>query len=476
MKYSRHDLEKLANHSVMLSMKTGDRLVDSVLGVLKSNPMNPEQIRRLTEMANTDMFLQKFKGTSGDDRFVDFEVADPEEIIKKNLGEDPRPAFSSSKSLTVTVRSGPEGTHVTKSVKRDPGLDSEDSRFYEDVTPTKLDKLDLGDILSASDLNGSSEEKVASASLSARDSLSPFDRNKAEELLLGKIADANYKCDNLAEKLASVFRGMYSKERHPSFEKEALANFGKPAIVALQAVRSKLGMPSLSANVSEEAIKTASDRYISNKKSEGMEEVGEYLAKLSQYAEAAASLEYLKTGTVKEAFMPGLGSLGLALGANSLTGDTTKGLSYQLSRKFIPLGDRIQAVDETAKDVRKKTVDGILNFIGDSIEDSMDERERESRLAGLKQKRGVATAQMIKSNPDLLASGKNNLLMAVNTIGKIAPELSTNVPFLTSHTRQMLYNSEGGIPTLDATSIQAMAKAEKALTSLNNPKLNPYGG
>jgi len=475
MKYSRHDLEKLANHSVMLSMQTGDRLVDSVLGVLKGNPMNPEQIRRLTEMANTDMFLQKFKGTSGDDRFVDFEVADPEEIIKKNLGEDPKPAFSSSKSLTVTVSSGPEGTQVTKSIKRDPGLDSEDSRFYEDITPTKLDKLDLGDILSSSDLNGSSEEKVASATLSTAETLSPFDRQKTEELLLDKMAAANYRCDDLAQKLASTFKGMYSRERHPLFEKEALANFGKPAIVALQAVRSKLGMPSLSSNVSSETIKTASDRYVSNKNSEGMAEVQEYLEKLSQYVEASSVLEYLKTGSVKTAAI-GLPSLGLALGANSLMGDTARGLSYQLGRKFIPLGDRIQAVDETAKEVRKKTVDGIMDFIGDSIEDSMAAREKEDRLNSLKQQRGVATAQMLKSNPDLLASGKNNLLMAVNTIGKIAPELSTNVPFLTSHTRQMLYNSDGGIPTLDATSIQAMAKAEKALTSLNNSKLNPYGG
>ena len=467
MKYSRRDLEKLANHSVMLSMNTGDKLVDSVLSVLKDNPMNPEQIRRLTEMANTDMFLEKFKGTSGDDRFVDFDVADPVEIIKKFLGEDASPAFSSSKKLTVSVKSTPEGTHVMKSLKQDPGLDTEDSRFYEDVTPTKLDKLDLGDILSTDDLAGISETKVASAEDESH-LLNPFDSHKVKELLLDKVAASNYACDDLASDLAKSFKGIYSKDKHAAFEKEALANFGNAALPALQAVRIKLGKDTFKGSVSNTVIKQASDRYVSDKSSFGMSKVSSYIENLKKYAEAKNTLNYIQGTLEKEAnlgFGAALTALGLSKATSGILGKTTEGLGYELSTRTVPLAYRIQAVDETAKQLRSKLVDDSY----DAVKGLFGEAKDKVKGMELVSKRKNAVAQMLKANPDLASSGKDNLLMAVNTIGKVAPELSTNVPFLTSHTRQMLYNSEGGIPALDAASIESMAKAERTFKNLNTP-------
>ena len=467
MNYSRRDLEKLANHSVMLSMKTGDRLVDSVLSVLKDNPMNPEQVRRLTEMANTDMFLEKFKGTSGDDRFVDFEVADPAEIIKKFLGEDAAPAFSSSKKLTVSIDSSPKGTQVTKSLQQDPGLDTEDSQFYEDITPTKLDKLDLGEILNSDDLAGVSETKVASEQDSTH-LLNPFDAHKVKEMLLDKVAAANYACDDIATGLAAKFKGIYSQEKHAEFEKEALANFGSASLPALQAIRIKLGKETFKGTVSDSAIKTASDRYVSDKKYPGMDKVSTYIDNLASYAEAKSTLSYIEGTLEKEASLnlgAALTALGISRATGSVLGQTAEGIGYELSTRTVPLAYRIKAVDETAKQLRGKLVDDSY----DAVRGAFGKVTDKVKNMELSSKRKNAVAKMLKANPDLASSGKENLLMAVNTIGKVAPELSTNVPFLTSHTRQMLYNSEGGIPALDAASIESMAKAERTFRNLNTP-------
>ena len=60
--------------------------------------------------------------------------------------------------------------------------------------------------------------------------------------------------------------------------------------------------------------------------------------------------------------------------------------------------------------------------------------------------------------------------MAINMVGKVAPELSTNVPFLTAHVKQMIYNSDGGMPVIDAQSIKSMSEAERAFENLGRFK------
>lgn len=459
MRYTRQDLEKLANHTVAISLKTGDSLVDSVLSVLKSNPMNPEQTRRLAEMANTEMFLQKFKNTSGDDRFVDFQVIDPVDLIRKSLGEDPKPAFSSSKSLTVSIKSGPEGTHVTRSLKQDPGLDTEDSRFYEDITPTKLDSLNFDDVINGASLSGEEEKKASHPSENdINRTLAASERaRRLQESLLDKIAHTNYKCEELSSSLSRKFKGIYSRKKHANFEQEALANFGKSSLPALQAVRSKLGMPLLSGNVSEGQIKQASDRYVSDKTSIGMKEVGEFIENVREYEVAKEA-----SATLTKAASSFLGALP--------TEDTFKGIGYQAARRLIPLTDRIRVIDESANQVRQRVVENLM----ERVEDSFEDRRRASRLQDLKDARRATIREMILTNPDMKASGKKNVMTAVNTLSKLAPELSTDLPFLTSHVRQMLHNSAGGVPSLDSQSIAAITKAEKSFTSLNDSNSNPY--
>ena len=82
----------------------------------------------------------------------------------------------------------------------------------------------------------------------------------------------------------------------------------------------------------------------------------------------------------------------------------------------------------------------------------------------------LAAKTMFKENPDLRSAGKQNAMMAINMVGKVAPELSTSVPFLTAHVKQMVYNSDGGIPVIDAQSIKSMSEAERAFENLGKFK------
>jgi len=493
MNYTKSTLEKLADSVISMSRDSGSSLVDTVLSVLKKNPMNPEQIRRLVEMTNTSKFLDEFSNTSGDDRFVDFDVLDPEKIIKMFMtgaSESTAPVVKSkSKSISITVKKTPEGALVTRTEKNSPGLDTEDSRFFEDVESTK-EKVSYFSKVAA---DSSKMKSVSTKKYDENPALEgdqstlpdwmqkeiitkkilPDDEKKIKDNLAQKKESASYDCDDIASELSRRFRGVYSRNKHASFELEALANFGVESLPALQAVRQKLSMPLLNAStLTESQLKQASERYLSDKNSEGMQEVGSYIDKVAQYVEASAQLELLESARTKTAaaFLPSLAAVGLGIGATSLTGDAMGTFGYRVNKRVNNIFDRIQARDETAKQVRKETVDYMLDSAKNRLDSMFESREDSQVKADQAGRRALAAKTMLKSNPDLRSAGKENTLMAINMVGKVAPELSTNVPFLTAHVKQMIYNSDGGMPVIDAQSIKSMSEAERAFENLGKFK------
>lgn len=492
MNYTKSTLEKLADSVISMSRDSGDSLVDTVMSVLKKNPMNPEQIRRLVEMTNTSKFLDEFSNTSGDDRFVDFDVLDPEKIIKMFMtGASGSVApVVKSKSISITVKKTPEGALVTRTEKNSPGLDTEDSRFFEDVESTKekvsyFSKVaeDSSKMRSASTKKYDENPALEGDQRTLPDwmqkeiitkKILPDDEKKIKDNLAQKKESASYECDDIASELSRRFRGIYSKNKHASFELEALANFGVDSLPALQAVRQKLSMPLLNAStLTESQIKQASERYLSDKNSEGMQEVSTYIDKVAQYVEASAQLELLEsavTKTAAAAFLPSLAAVGLGIGATSLTSDAMGTFGYRVNKRVNNIFDRIQARDETAKQVRKETVDYMLDSAKSRLDSMFESREDAQTKADQAGRRALAAKTMLKRNPDLRSAGKENTLMAINMVGKVAPELSTNVPFLTAHVKQMIYNSDGGMPVIDAQSIKSMSEAERAFENLGRFK------
>lgn len=510
MRYTKNRLEKLAEDVVRTSKSSGDSLVDSVLSVLKDNPMNPEQIRRLVEMTNTSKFLDEFSDTSGDDRFVDFDVLDPEDIIKRFLGAIPDGAKvdSKSKSLAISMKKVPGGTLVTKRESNTPGLDTEDSEFFSDIEETKEksaffhkiasqdlsftdkyndspawkgDQANLPDEIQKKILKSKGKE-LAKNNNNKKKKLKPHDEKRIEEKLHTKKEAASYECDHLASVISSKFKGIYSRDKHAGFEIEALANYGLDSLPALQAVRAKLGMDLLSAGaVTESQVKKASERYLSDKSSVGMLEVGKYIGKTSSYIEACLELDAFysytkgteKTASIGSLFGKGLsgaGAIGGIVTVGGLLSNPTKTTSYILDKQMNSWDDRIQARDTALK----TTLDRVTNFAIQGLEDRWDNKmdELSDRNVDIERKgrRLSAAKELMKNNPDLRSAGASTLMSAINMVGKVAPELSTSVPFLTAHVKQMVYNSDGGSPVIDAQSIKSMSDAERAFENLGKFK------
>lgn len=490
MRYTKNKLEKLADDVVSLAKTKGDSLVDSVLSVLKANPMNPEQIKRLVEMTNTSKFLDEFSDTFGEDRFVDFDVLDPDDIINQVLGGGATKGLGKarSKSLSVTLNKMPGGTLVSKKEENSPGLDTEETRFFEDIENTKeksasFTKIAKEELISTEKYNKSPAligkqvnlpDKIQKGILThSVKQLNPHDEKKIEEKLHTKKEGASWACDELASKLSSYFRGVYSRDKHAAFEVEALANYGIEGLPALQAVRTKLGKELFSSGtVTEKQIKEASDRYLSDKSSLGMQEVGQYIEKMGQYIDACLELNAFYSHIEKTSMLgaTALGGLGLAVTGGSLLQNPLSTTSYVLNKRIHNWADRIEARDETLKDIRKKVVDYTLDSFKGKADRFFDDRKDSSKAIERKQRRMVAAARMFKDNPDLRSMGRQNSLMAINMVGKVAPELSTSVPFLTAHVKQMVYNSDGGTPVIDANSLKSMSDAERAYENLGEFK------
>jgi hypothetical protein len=500
MKYTKNTLEKLADDVISVAKTRGDSLVNAVLSILKDNPMNPEQIRRLVEMTNTSKFLDEFANTAGEDRFVDFDVLDPEDIIQKVLGDLGKGSVvdSKSKSLSVRVERMPGGTLVTKKERNDPGLDTEDSQFFADVDDTKekaaffskiakqdlsfTDEYDESPALKGKqkDLPDETQEKILKSkgkelAENNKKKMSPHDEKIIEEKLHTKKESSSLACDDLATAISRRFRGIYSREKHASFEMEALANYGLDALPALQAVRIKLGKEKLvGGSVTEQQVKQASERYLCDRTSLGMPEVAKYIEKMGQYIDACLELDSFYSYTEKTAAMPLLGAalpaVGLGIAGGSLLDRPMGTTSYVLNKRIHNWADRIEARDETLKDIRKRVVGFALDGLENKADDFFGSRRDAETQADQKKRRMLAAKTMFKNNPDLRAAGKQNAMMAINMVGKVAPELSTSVPFLTAHVKQMVYNSEGGTPVIDAQSIKSMSDAERAFENLGEFK------
>ena len=163
--FSRHDIDSLAFKAVK-DFNSGKTLHNSIVKLAKDNSMNPEQIKRLVESANTSAFLDQFNAKTGSDRMVEFDVADPSKVINEALGSSSKTPVGSGPSITITITT------------------DQDSSLASDV---------------ADEITPQPQSKVASYSsdqtffLHGEDRpLSYHSKLKAKESMLTKIASCNY--------------------------------------------------------------------------------------------------------------------------------------------------------------------------------------------------------------------------------------------------------------------------------------------
>lgn len=305
--FNRSDLEDMASGIVRAFLDSGKGLEDGVLECAKDNSMNSDQIKRLVEMANTSAFLDLFKGTSGDDRMVEFKVANPDIVIKRYYSSSPE---GSNPSTSVS--------RITMSVM-DPGISSESS-FFDDISgcdpcddmskvasscgcsedcechdeDDSEDSEDSEDSMSLQDIFSDSESSKLSSYIDSKKynslaSISSFRKQDIVESLLTKKASAEYGVEGAVNSIYDSFKGIYSREKYASFELSAMSLYGNKALPVLQAVRSKLKMPKIARVLTDSELFILKDRMIVDKSST-LDKVAEAIEQVENFKKIAAAL------------------------------------------------------------------------------------------------------------------------------------------------------------------------------------------
>jgi hypothetical protein len=236
---------------------SGSSLEDEILKSSKDGLLNSEQIKRLTELSNTAAFLDMFNSKSGDDKMVEFNVADPSAIIKKYYASD------------ISSDNPAKGVISIEIEDIDPS-DNDHSIFFDDVVGDRYDNSkvpdesteDTEDDFKLAHLEKNASVLADTGYLSSLRNLDKFRAMDIKESILTKLAHYNYEASDLADSLASEYRGVYTRSKHAEFELDAFSRHGNAAIPALQMVRSRLGMSKIARALSEDEIAIIRDRHI----------------------------------------------------------------------------------------------------------------------------------------------------------------------------------------------------------------------
>lgn len=267
--FSRHDIDTMG-FKVAEEFRNGSTLHDSIVKIAKHNQMNPEQIKRLVESANTTAFLNEFKGKSGNQRMVEFDVADPSRVIDEALGSSGPTSGAPSISITISVDSK-AGLHDTVSDENNP---------LPELEP-KSDKVAsyLGPLFTA-------QEDTLSLDINQSE--------RARDSLLTKIASCNYGASDLADEISYDYRGIYTREKHASFELDAYSVHGNSAVPALQLVRNRLGMPKIARALTPQEEFVLADRHVVDQENKGnLAKVAQILELVDSHNQHKAAIDYL---------------------------------------------------------------------------------------------------------------------------------------------------------------------------------------
>ena len=298
---NRSKYEKFAKEAVDAYVSEEVPLTDTVVKIAKREQLNPEQIKRVVEMSNTGTFLELFGKTAGsDDRMVDFQVVNPDEAVSAvhtSIASDNEKTASYTDRLSEeaayyeTVLDQNRPVYMEKVANIDKvkanladgmPLKAAIKKAYPDYTDEECEALEAE---LRSQGMGDSPKEARLQKRNAEEKIARF--RKISTVLNDRMYAANEYADQIANKMASMFRGIYSSEKLAEFEKNALALHGPKAVYAIQAVRTRLGKEPLSGVPSETLVKEASEYYVVDSSSQGMSEVGEYLNQVQEFSKCA---------------------------------------------------------------------------------------------------------------------------------------------------------------------------------------------
>ena len=289
---TRRDFEKMAL-DVVDEFLDGKDIEDSILGKARESLMNSDQIKRLVEMANTSAFLELFKGKSGDDKMVEFKVADPESVIKKYY--DSVPDGAPAKSV------------VSISISEIDPSDDDSSIFFDDIASdktacgcedSKYDKSTYdsedSDIFSLDKDPDDIELKLSkTASFNKKDPYSKFRVMDLKDSLMSKLAHYNYIASDLADEISTGYKGIYSRDKYAELELSSLSRIGNGSIPFLQMLRSRLGMDKIARPLTDYEAMLLKDRHIVEE-CKDLTKVGQAVEAIAEFMKISKALEKLE--------------------------------------------------------------------------------------------------------------------------------------------------------------------------------------
>jgi len=214
------DFKKLAQEVVDAYLKQAMPLADSAVKVAMDNGLNPDQIKQLVQLANTMAHLSLFDQKSDGDKCVEFEPADPDNVLKKiYVDGEPVEESSSSASPSDTTDMFSDFKDIMDKVRSvvDEARSAKPPEAIEGMPPE-------------------AEAPSAESTSPAKQQMIIIKIRKVAADLTDKQHQAGFEYKEELDKLATEFAKLYGPD-FEEFEKDAYALRGDSALPVLADLR-----------------------------------------------------------------------------------------------------------------------------------------------------------------------------------------------------------------------------------------------
>lgn len=262
---SERDFDKLAARIVDQFLDGDTKLADAAAKIASDSQLNPDQIERLVQSANTQTFLRMMdrrKEAGEEDLMHEFDPIDSRQVIRIVIDE--------------------AGVHISG-----PHDHGDDEGAAEEAGKEIVDENELPDEMAALQQEGgeeAEEEAVAAAveeteeAATAAEEVQELQAKKEEKKAalhaqrMRKLADIledqylqhAWAFEEQFDELATRFKRAHLERPFEAFEKDALAECGDNAGVSiLNALRETRGLPAIASDVWQEKTAALADRHIS---------------------------------------------------------------------------------------------------------------------------------------------------------------------------------------------------------------------
>lgn len=236
------DFDKMATHVVDQFLSGKAKLAEAAAKQAMDSGLNPDQIERLAQSANTMTFLrlmENAKQANAEDLTQEFDPIDSRQVIK------------------IVIDS--TGVHITPPPGMKVEHDSPKAHELPDEMAAERAPVDPEDAILAKE-PGKDEPKETPKEAQQR----IMRLRKLAGILEDQFKQAEWYFEDASKKLTDRFRRLYQETTFEDFEKDALAECGDEiGIQVLNAIRVERNMPALDVKVAFEKSAALQDRHVS---------------------------------------------------------------------------------------------------------------------------------------------------------------------------------------------------------------------